>query len=169
MEAAKIIRKIAAYILFVGAATFFFYQMVILMTSMYIDHGADVNAYYLNQVFKPFMYALLCLAIMLISEFALIGKENKYITSLMLIILFGVGLAVSIFILVKGIISIPNNKICQDPSFFYYIILPLMIICVGEIVYGIFMYFSDKKEKAKLKEEDKEKTLKQDGVNLTKE
>ena len=169
MEAAKIIRKIAAYILFVGAATFFFYQMVILMTSMYIDHGSDINAYYLNQVFKPFMYSIICLSIMFISEFALIGKDNKYITSLMLIVLFGVGLVVSIFILVKGIISIPNNKICQDPSFFYYVLLPLMIICIGEITYGIFMYFTDKNEKKKIQNQEKEKTLEQDGVNLTKE
>ncbi len=169
MEAAKIIRKIASYILFVGAATFFFYEMVILMTSMYIDHGSDVNAYFLSQVFKPLMYAILCLSIMFISQFALMGKDNKYITSLMLIVLFGVGLAVCIFILTKGIISIPNNKICQDPSFLYYVLFPLMIICIGEIAYGIFMYFSDKKDKKKIEEAEKEKTLQQDGVNLTKE
>ena len=169
MEAAKIIRKIASYILFVGAATWFFYEMVILMTSMYIDHGSDVNTYYLSQVFKPLMYAILCLSIMFISQFALMGKDNKYITSLMLIVLFGVGLAICIFILVKGIISISNNKICQDPSFLYYVLFPLMIICVGEITYGIFMYFSDKKDKKMIKEEEKEKTLQQDGVNLTKE
>ena len=169
MEAAKIIRKIAAYILFVGAATWFFYEMVILMTSMYIDPGSDQNAYYLSNVFKPFMYAIICLAVMLVSEFALIGKDNKYITSLMLIILFGVGETVSIFILVRGITSIPSNKVCQDPSFFYYVILPLMAICLAQIAYGISMYFGDKKERQKLQQEEKEKALKQDGVNLTKE
>lgn len=169
MEAAKIIRKIAAYILFVGAATWFFYEMVILSTAMYIDPGNDQTLYYVNQIYKPLMYTLLCLSIMLISEFALIGKDNKYITSLMLIVLFGVGLAVSIYILVKGIVSIPNNKVSTDPSFLYYSILPLMVICLAEICYGIFMYISDKKDKQKLKEIEKEKTLKQDGVNLTKE
>ncbi len=169
MEAAKIIRKIAAYILFVGAATWFFYEMVILSTAMYIDPGSDQTLYYVNQIYKPLMYALLCLSIMLISEFALIGKDNKYITSLMLIVLFGVGLAVSIYILVKGIVSIPNNKVSTDPSFLYYSILPLMVICLAEICYGISMYISDKKDKQKLKEIEKEKTLKQDGVNLTKE
>lgn len=169
MEAAKIIKKIAAYILFVAASTWFFYEMVILMTAMYIDPGSDLNAYYLGNVFKPLMYAIVCLCVMLVSEFALIGKDNKYITSLMLIILFGVGEAVCIFILVKGITSIPNNKICQDPSFLYYVIFPLMGICLAEICYGISIYLQDKKEKKNILEQEKEKTLKQDGINLTKE
>ncbi len=169
MEAAKIIKKIAAYLLFVGAATFFFYQMVILMTSMYIDPGEDIHAYYLANIFKPMMYVILCLALMFVSEFVLIGKDNKYVTSLMLIVLFGVGLVVSIFILAKGITSIPNNKYCQDPSFLYYVIFPLMAICAGEVSYGVVMYFSDKKEKEETKKLEKEKELKQDGINLTKE
>ncbi len=169
MEAAKIIKKIAAYLLFVAAATFFFYQMVILMTSMYIDPGDDVNAYYLANIFKPIMYVIVCLALMFISQFVLIGKDNKYITSLLLIILFGVGLVVSIFILAKGVTAIPTNKYCQDPSFLYYVIFPLMAICLGEVAYGVVMYFSDKKEKEELKKVEKEKELKQDGVNLTKE
>ncbi len=169
MEAAKIIRKIAAYLLFVAAATWFFYEMVILMTSMYINHGEDINAYFLGNVFRPLMYVVICLTVMLVSQFALIDKENKYINSLMLMVLFGVGFAVSVFILIKGVTSIPSNKYCQDPSFFYCILIPLMAICLGEVSYGIFMYFSDKKDRKLKKETEKEKEFKQDGVNLTKE
>ena len=57
METAKLIRQIAAYVLFVIAATWFFYEMVVLSTAMYIDSGADLNAYLLGNVYKPLMYA----------------------------------------------------------------------------------------------------------------
>ena len=169
MEAAKIIRKIAAYLLFVAAATWFFYEAVILMTSMYINPGEDKNAYLLLNVFKPIMYTFVCLSVMFASQFALKGKDNRYITSLMLIVLFGVGLAVCLFILVKGIFSIPNNQYCQDPSFFYSVIFPVMALCAGEIIYGVFLFFLDKKEKIKQAQEKREKELSSDGVNLTKE
>lgn len=169
MEAAKIIRKIAAYLLFVAAATWFFYEMVLLMTAIYIDPGKDIKAYLLTAVFKPIMYVIVCLAVIFVTQFTLKRKENRYITSLMLIVLFGVGLAVSLFILAKGITSIPKNKYCQDPSFFYYIIIPLIAFCVGEASYGVFLFFVDKKEKEKREEEEKEKKLSSDGINLTKE
>lgn len=169
MEAAKIIRKIAAYLLFVAAATWFFYEMILLMTAMYINPGEDLNAYLLSAVFKPIMYIIVCLSVMFASQFALKGKDNRYINSLMLMVLFGVGLVVSLFVLAKGITSIPSNKYCQDPSFFYYVIFPLIALCVGEISYGVYLFFVDKKEKAKLAEEKREKELSSDGVNLTKE
>lgn len=170
MEAAKIIKRIASYLLFVVAATFFFYQMVVLSTTTYIDPGADLNAYLIRNVFRPLMYVVISLSLMLVSQFALIGKDdNRYITSLMLIVLFGVGLFVSIYILVKGIVSIPNNKVCTDPTFLYLVIFPLIGICVCEVVYGAIMYFIDKKKKAIEKEKEKEEALEQDGVKLTKE
>ena len=87
----------------------------------------------------------------------------------MLIVLFAVGLVVSLFVLVKGITSIPNNKYCQDPSFFYYVIFPLIALCVGEISYGLFLFFMDKKEKEKIAKEQREKELSPDGIKLTKE
>lgn len=170
MEAAKIIKRIASYLLFVIAATFFFYQMVVLSTAMYIDPGEDLNAYLISGVFRPLMYAVISLALMLVSQFALIGKDdNRYITSLMLIVLFGVALFVAIYVLVKGIISIPHNKVCTDPTFLYLVIFPLIGICVCEVVYGAVMYFIDKKQKAIQKEKEKEESFEQDGVKLTKE
>ena len=169
MEAAKIIRKIAAYLLFVAAATWFFYEMILLMTAMYINPGEDINAYLLSAVFKPIMYVVICLAVMFVTQFTLKDKDDRYITSLMLIVLFAVGLLVSLFVLVKGITSIPNNKYCQDPSFFYYVIFPLIALCVGEISYGLFLFFMDKKEKEKIAKEQREKELSPDGIKLTKE
>lgn len=169
MEAAKIIRKIAAYLLFVAAATWFFYEMILLMTAMYINPGEDINAYLLSAVFKPIMYVVICLAVMFVTQFTLKDKDDRYITSLMLIVFFAVGLVVSLFVLVKGITSIPNNKYCQDPSFFYYVIFPLIALCVGEISYGLFLFFMDKKEKEKNAKEQREKELSPDGIKLTKE
>lgn len=170
MEAAKIIKRIASYLLFVIAATLFFYQMVILSTSMYIDPGEDFTAYLISDVFRPFMYALVCFGVMLVSQFALIGKDsNKYINSLMLIVLFGVGLFVSVFILVKGILAIPTNDFCQDPTFLYLTVIPLIGICFLEVLFGAIIYFLDKKDRMKQKEQENEKNLEQDGVKLTKE
>lgn len=170
MEAARIIKRIASYLLFIVAATFFFYQMVVLSTAMYIEYGEDFNAYLIANVFRPLMYVIVSLALMLVAEFALIGKDgNRYVTSLMLMVLFGVALAVSIYILVKGIISIPNNKVCVDPTFLYLVIFPLIGICLLEVIYGFILHLADKKEKAILKEKEKEESLEQDGVKLTKE
>ena len=115
------------------------------------------------------MYVVICLAVMFVTQFTLKDKDDRYITSLMLIVLFAVGLVVSLFVLVKGITSIPNNKYCQDPSFFYYVIFPLIALCVGEISYGLFLFFMDKKEKEKIAKEQREKELSPDGIKLTKE
>ena len=128
MEAAKIIRKIAAYLLFAAAATWFFYEMILLMTAMYINPGEDINAYLLSAVFKPIMYVVICLAVMFVTQFTLKDKDERYITSLMLIAL-----------------------------------------CVGEISYGLFLFFMDKKEKEKIAKEQREKELSPDGIKLTKE
>ena len=143
METAKLIRQIAAYVLFVIAATWFFYEMVVLSTAMYIDSGADLNAYLLGNVYKPLMYALVCLAIMLVSQFALLGKpqgNDRYISSLLCVFLFGVGLGVSIFILIHGLLAIPSHTVCNDPSFLCFAMIPTMIICLGEFVYGLVMF-----------------------------
>ena len=172
METAKLIRQIAAYVLFVIAATWFFYEMVVLSTAMYIDSGADLNAYLLGNVYKPLMYAVVCLAIMLVSQFALLGKpqgNDRYISSLLCVFLFGVGLGVSIFILIHGLLAIPSHTVCNDPSYLCFAMIPTMIICLGEFVYGLVMFLLYRKEQKKEKE-IKARTKPQDErVDLTKE
>lgn len=127
MEAIKIIKTIVAYLIFVVAATFFFYQMIVLSTAMYIDPGEDLNSYLILNVYRPLMYVVFSLCLMLVTQFAVISKgDNKYIESLLYMVLFGVGFVVSVFVLVKGIVSIPNNKISQDASYLYLTIIPLM-------------------------------------------
>lgn len=116
------------------------------------------------------MYVVFSLCLMLVTQFAVISKgDNKYIESLLYMVLFGVGFVVSVFVLVKGIVSIPNNKISQDASYLYLTIIPLMGVCLAEVIYGFILYLGYKKIKKVEKEKKEEERLEQDGIKLTKE
>lgn len=173
MEAARIIKKIASYLMVVIGGTIFIYASVMLATAFYINPGDNPTAYYSEHIYRQIMYCVIALAVMFVAQFALIGtptRNEHYVYSLTLMVFFGVGLAVMLFTLIKGLVAIPNSKVNTDISFLLYSSIPAAGICLGEVIYGVIYFIAYKKEK----KEDDEKKAKEEkeqvpGVNLTKE
>lgn len=171
MEALKIIRRIAYYLVFLIASTLFFYEMVSLSLVTYKD-GWDTFSFSLlfKEVYLPFFYAVISLAVALLTEAFLIGKPKEVETTVYpwtLIIFFGLGLLFSVIIMVLGLIKIPDEPLNKDPSF---LILPLVcsiLFTLSEVLWGAIYLFKNKKKEQSKQDNNSEKDL--TSINLHKE
>lgn len=171
MEALKIIRRIAYYLVFLIASTLFFYEMVSLSLVTYKD-GWDTFSFFLlfKEVYLPFFYAVISLAVALLTEAFLIGKPKEVETTVYpwtLIIFFGLGLLFSVIIMVLGLIKIPDEPLNKDPSF---LILPLVcsiLFTLSEVLWGAIYLFKNKKKEQSKQDNNSEKDL--TSINLHKE
>jgi Na+/proline symporter len=141
MEAFKIIRKLVYYMMFFIASTLVFYFLVGLALTRYtvvVDINSDENL--IHNIYLPFMYSILALLVMLISQFLLIGNpedNEKHLYSISLLVFFGVVFGAGLLILAEGLVNIPDNAVSTDPSFFLCALIPALGIGLGEILYGI--------------------------------
>ncbi len=161
MEAFKIIRKLAYYLLFLIASTLVFYFLVGLALTRYtaIDNiNSEENL--INNIYLPLMYTLIALVVMLVSQFLLIGKpgdNEARLYSILLIVFFGVILGAGLIILAEGLINIPGNPVSTNPTFLLCALVPALFIGLCEILYGIFGLLAlSKKAKTLKAEEEKE-------------
>jgi Na+/proline symporter len=140
MEAFKIIRKLVYYMLFFIASTLVFYFLVGLALTRYTavaDINSDENL--IHNVFLPFMYTLLALLVMVVTQFLLIGNpgdSEKRLYSISLLVFFGVIFGAGLLILAVGLVNIPSNSVSTNPSFFLCALIPALGIGLGEILYG---------------------------------
>lgn len=171
MEALKIIRRIAYYLVFLIASTLFFYEMVSLSLVTYKD-GWDTFSFSLlfKEVYLPFFYAVISLTVALLTEAFLIGKPKEVETTIYpwtLIIFFGLGLLFSVIIMVLGLIKILDEPLNKDPSF---LILPLVcsiLFTLSEVLWGAIYLFKNKKKEQSKQDNNSEKDL--TSINLHKE
>ncbi len=169
MEALKILRRIAYYLLFIVASTLFFKELVSLALVTYTEAwGSFSYELLLNKIYLPVLYATICLALALLSQGILIGRPREVETSVYpwaLIIYFGIGLVSAIIILAIGLVKIPNEPSNKNP---FFLVIPLSIAILftaAEVLWGTLFLFREKK-KERLADKEKEKT--DGGVDLHK-
>lgn len=176
MTGAKVLRRIASWLLFLAAATWFLVETIELATAPYLAaYDGEITDLF-TRFYLPLLYVVLCLGVMFTTQFALFHHPESntgYMGGIVLMVFFGVGFGVSLYALIRGMISVPYNAYCTNPSFLYCAVLPAMSIFFGEFVYGFVLYWQDHKAKKKREviEEAKEKAAKEevDGVHLNKE
>jgi len=169
MEALKILRRIAYYLLFIVASTLFFKELVSLALVTYTEIWETFSfELLLNKIYLPVLYATICLALALLSQGILIGRPREVETSVYpwtLIIYFGVGLISAIIILAIGLVKIPNEPSNKNPFFLAIPLSIAILFTVAEVLWGTLFLFREKK-KEQLADKEKEKT--DAGVDLHK-
>lgn len=173
MSGVKVLRRIASWLLFLAAASWFLVKIIEVATAPYLpQEGTDD----LHRFYLPLLYIILCLGVMFTTQFALFHHPESntgYMGGIVLMVFFGIGFAVSLYTLIRGILSIPSNTHCTDPAYLYCTMIPTMAIFFGEVVYGFALYWQDHQAKKKQEtiEEAKEQAAKTevDGVHLNKE
>lgn len=177
MEAFKILKRIAFYLLFIVASTLFYREMICFSLFAYTEAWETFTFDLLaKDVFLPLLYATLSFGIALIAQFLLIGKPKEIETTIYpwtLMIYFGVGAIMAVIILAIGLTKIPSEPVNKDPLFLIVPIVIVLLFTLSEVLWG-FLYFLKNKKKEKLqedlkKEEEKEKEKEEAQVSLTKE
>lgn len=177
MEALKILKRIAFYLLFIVASTLFYREMICFSLFAYTEAWETFTFDLLaKDVFLPLLYATLSFGIALIAQFLLIGKPKEIETTIYpwtLMIYFGVGAIMAVIILAIGLTKIPSEPVNKDPLFLIVPIVIVLLFTLSEVLWG-FLYFLKNKKKEKLqedlkKEEEKEKEKEEAQVSLTKE
>lgn len=177
MEALKILKRIAFYLLFIVASTLFYREMICFSLFAYTEAWETFTFDLLaKDVFLPLLYATLSFGIALIAQFLLIGKPKEIETTIYpwtLMIYFGVGAIMAVIILAIGLTKIPSEPVNKDPLFLIVPIVIVLLFTLSEVLWG-FLYFLKNKKKEKLKEDleekqEKEKEKEEAQVSLTKE
>lgn len=177
MEAFKILKRIAFYLLFIVASTLFYREMICFSLFAYTEAWETFTFDLLaKDVFLPLLYATLSFGIALIAQFLLIGKPKEIETTIYpwtLMIYFGVGAIMAVIILAIGLTKIPSEPVNKDPLFLIVPIVIVLLFTLSEVLWG-FLYFLKNKKKEKLKEDleekqEKEKEKEEAQVSLTKE
>lgn len=177
MEAFKILKRIAFYLLFIVASTLFYREMICFSLFAYTEAWETFTFDLLaKDVFLPLLYATLSFGIALIVQFLLIGKPKEIETTIYpwtLMIYFGVGAIMAVIILAIGLTKIPSEPVNKDPLFLIVPIVIVLLFTLSEVLWG-FLYFLKNKKKEKLKEDleekqEKEKEKEEAQVSLTKE
>lgn len=160
MEALKIIKRIASYGVFVAAATLFLLNMVTVSLAPYID---SAKAY--ERAFMPFLYATFSLGILLLFQLLVIGKPREVEESIypwLLVVLFGVSLFASAFVLGKAILACSKDQ-TKNLAYALAGMTPPIVLSFTEIVIGlVFMKNSRKRTEST-------QQIKENSVTLTKE
>lgn len=177
MEAFKILKRIAFYLLFIVVSTLFYREMICFSLFAYTEAWESFTFDLLaKDVFLPLLYATLSFGIALIAQFLLIGRPKEVETTIYpwtLIIYFGVGAIATVIILAIGLTKIPSEPVNKDPLFLIVPIVITLLFTLSEVLWG-FLYFLKNKKKEKIQEnienEQKRKKEKEDAqVSLTKE
>jgi len=174
MEAFKIIKRIAIYLVFIIAAAFFFYYSVSLALAPYLKSFPNQSTLLLEGIYLPLMYAVISLVTMFFAQFLLIGKPHEIETNIyawLLTIYFGVGLAAGVIILAYGLVSMQINNDARDPTYLICAMIPCLVVMLVEVIYGLFCSFKNKKMDTLKEKEEKAKEEKENAgdVNLHKE
>ena len=175
MEALKILKRIAFYLLFIVASTLCFYSLVSLSLTAYTEAWGNLDFDLVaKEVFLPLLYAFLSLGLALIAQIFLIGKPKQVETTLypwLLIGLFGIGAVVSLIILGYGLFKLESEPLNQDPIFLIVPLVVALLFTLSEILYGALILLRQKKECKILEQKESEaKAAKEaEGVNLHKE
>ena len=160
MEALKIIKRIASYGVFVAAATLFLLNSVTISLAPYIDMS---QAY--ENSFMPFLYITLSLGTLLLFQLLVIGKPKEIEETVypwLLIILFGVMLFVSTFVLGRSVFACLEDQ-TKNVGYSIAGLSPVLMLSLIEIAIGAFILFKNRKTPAKTQQID------ENAVNLTKE
>lgn len=177
MEALKILKRIAFYLLFIVASTLFYREMICFSLFAYKEAWESFTFDLLaKDVFLPLLYSILSLGIALIAQFLLIGKPKEVETTIYpwtLMVYFGIGAVAAIIILAIGLNKIPLEPVNKNPIFLIIPIVIALLFTLSEVLWG-FLYFLRKKKEtrreeleAEAKEREKEKSEAQ--VSLTKD
>ena len=128
MSGVKVLRRIASWLLFLAAASWFLVKIIEVATAPYLpQEGTDD----LHRFYLPLLYIILCLGVMFTTQFALFHHPESntgYMGGIVLMVFFGIGFVVSLYTLIRGILSIPTNAYCTDPSYLYCTMIPTMAI-----------------------------------------
>lgn len=160
MEALRIIKRIASYGVFVAAATLFLVNSITVSLAPYIDM---THAY--ENSFMPFLYATLSFGVLLLFQLLVIGKPKEIEETIypwLLIVLFGVSLFVSSFVLGRSVVACLEDQ-TKNVGYALAGLLPVLMLSLTEVVVGAFLLFKNQKLSAKPSQID------ENGVNLTKE
>lgn len=173
MEALKILRRIAYYLLFIVASTLFYKEVLSFAFFPYTETWETFSFGLLfKDVFLPFLYASLSLGIALVAQFLLIGKPKKVETTIYpwtLMVYFGIGAVAAIIILAIGLVKIPSEPVNKNPFFLVTSIIIALLFTLSEVLWGFLCFLKNKKAE-KAEEIEKEKREKEEAqVSLTKE
>lgn len=160
MEALRIIKRIASYGVFAAAATLFLVNSITVSLAPYIDM---IHAY--ENSFMPFLYATLSFGVLLLFQLLVIGKPKEIEETIypwLLIVLFGVSLFVSSFVLGRSVVACLEDQ-TKNVGYALAGLLPVLMLSLTEVVVGAFLLFKNQKLPAKPSQID------ENGVNLTKE
>jgi len=150
MEALKILKRIAYYLLFIVAATVCFNMLVSLALAPYTDAWGTLSLDLIaEQVYLKVLYVFLSFAIAVVTQACLIKKPSEVesvVYPWLLIAYFGIGAAVSIYVLVRGLISINQEIYNKNPVFLIIPISLVLIFTIAEMVMGVFFLRRSKKE-----------------------
>ena len=155
MEALKVLKRIAYYLLFIVASTLFYREVISFALFPYTDAWATFSFDLLfKNVYLPFLYAVLSLAIAIIAQAVLINKPKEVETSIYpwtLMVYFGIGLIVAVFILVYGLLKMGGETVNNNPWFLVIPMIIAILFTLAEVLWG-FLYFLGNKKKEKAKE-----------------
>lgn len=176
MEAFKILKRIAFYLLFIVAATLFYREMICFSLFAYKETWETFTFDLLmNDVFLPLLYATLSLGVTLVTQFLLIGKPKEMETTIYpwtLMVYFGIGAIASIIILAIGLTKIPSEPLNQNPFFLIIPIIVVLLFTLSEVLWGFLYFLKNKKEEKRREietlEEEKKKAKEDAKVSLMK-
>lgn len=174
MEAFKIIKRIAVYLVFVVAAALFFYYSVAVALAPYLASFTEETNFLSESVYLPLMYAILSLLVLIFSQFLLIGKPKEIETNIyawLLTIYFGVGLAAGVIIIAYGLVSLNAGEDTRSPIYLVSGMVPCLVLMFGEVVLGIICSVKNKKNEALEQKQAAEQEEKENagGINLHKD
>lgn len=174
MEALKILRRIAYYLVFIVASTLCFYELVSLSLTTYTDLWKEWSFdLLLSKVYLPMLYAFLSLGLALLSQALLIRKPTpveRNVYPWVLIVYFGIGVVVSAVVLGIGLANVQAEPINKNP---FFLVIPLavsLLFTLMEVLWGLLNLLRAKKEDlADKKAAEDEEKKERGGVALTKE
>lgn len=174
MEALKILRRIAYYLVFLVSATLCFYELISLSLTTYTELWKEMSFdLLLQEVYLPILYAFFSLGIALLVQTLLIRKPSPFERTIYpwtLMVYFGIGAIVSLIVLAIGLNNVSSEPYNSNP---YFLVIPLaiaLLFTLSEVFWGFLDWLrgrkEDREEKAKSLEEEKKAV---GGVSLHKE
>ena len=156
-----IIRRLAYYLVFYAAVSLMFYFLISSGLYFYTKGSVFNEASVLSKIVLPSIYAFLSLGVALLVQVFLIGRTyytEKKIHSIGNLAFFGILILAMILILVYGLVGLKDGgqatAATHNPAFLYLPMIPLGMLCLGEIGFSVFSLTASLKE---LKEEAEEK------------
>lgn len=152
MEAMKILKKIALYLVYFACGTLLLKSSltISLYQYTYIEEAGvrTLVSNLLDGVYEPLLIALISLIIMLLVQGLLNHEQEdneKWIYSIANVVFYSIVLFVVVYAVALGLTKIKQDPLLPSPEYLLYPLIPVASISIAELILGVTNLFKTKK------------------------